>query len=52
MVKEKLRERAGLKKDVMLIGRFDHFLIWDKATWESKSIAQIPYEDAIAAAGR
>src|SRR5271168_334412 len=31
MVKEKLREGAGLKKDAMLVGRLDHFEIWDKA---------------------
>jgi MraZ protein len=52
MVKEKLREGAGLKKDVVLIGRLDHFLISDKAAWEAKSIAHIPYEDAIAAIGQ
>jgi MraZ protein len=51
MVKEKLRASAGLKKDVMLIGRLDHFLIWDKAGWDEKSLAQIPYEDAVAAIG-
>jgi MraZ protein len=52
MVKEKLRASAGLKKDVLLMGRLDHFLICDKATWEAKSVAQIPYEDAVAAMGR
>jgi MraZ protein len=51
MVKEKLRASAGLKKDVMLIGRLDHFLIWDQASWDEKSLAQIPYEDAVAAIG-
>lgn len=52
MVKEKLRETAGLKKDVMLVGRLDHFQIWNKATWETKSVAHMTYEDALAAIGR
>jgi len=52
MVKEKLRAVAGLKKDVVLVGRLDHFQIWDRATWEQKSVANIPYEDAVAAIGR
>jgi MraZ protein len=29
MVKEKMREMAGLKKDVMFVGRLGHFQIWD-----------------------
>ena len=52
MVKEKLRAVAGLKKDVILVGRLDHFQIWDRTTWEQKSVANIPYEDAVAAIGR
>jgi division/cell wall cluster transcriptional repressor MraZ len=31
MVKEKLRQGAGLKKEAVLVGRLDHFQIWDKA---------------------
>ncbi len=40
MVKEKLRASgAGLKKDAMLVGRLDHFQIWDKAAWDSRQTA-------------
>src|SRR5882762_7233723 len=39
MVKEKLREGAGLKKDAMLVGRLDHFEIWDKTAWEKQETA-------------
>ena len=51
MVKEKLREGAGLKKDAMLIGRLDHFQIWDKAIWEKKETATMTVEEALSAIG-
>src|SRR5271155_5783406 len=51
MVKEKLREGAGLKKDVMLVGRLDHFQIWDKAAWEKKDTATMTVEEALSAIG-
>jgi MraZ protein len=51
MVKEKLREGAGLKKDAVLVGRLDHFEIWDKAVWEKKGTATITVEDALSAIG-
>ena len=51
MVKEKLREAAGLKKDAMLVGRLDHFEIWDKAAWEKQKTASITVEDALSAIG-
>jgi MraZ protein len=52
MVKEKLRERAGLKKDVMLVGRLDHFQVWDEAEWEKLAAASVTVEDALDAIGR
>ncbi len=51
MVKEKLREGAGLKKDAMLIGRLDHFQIWDKSSWEKKDTATMTVEEALSAIG-
>ncbi len=51
MVKEKLREGAGLKKEAVLIGRLDHFQIWDKATWEKKDTATMTVEEALSAIG-
>ncbi len=39
MVKEKLRSGASLKKDAVLVGRLDHFQIWDKAAWSGKDTA-------------
>jgi MraZ protein len=51
MIKEKLREGAGLKKDAVLIGRLDHFQIWDKTTWEKKDTATMTVEEALSAIG-
>ena len=51
MVKEKLRAGAGLKKDAMLVGRLDHFEIWDKAAWQKKDTAAMTVEEALSAIG-
>lgn len=51
MVKESFRRGAGLKKDATLIGRLDHFQIWDKATWESRQPAPVTVEAALRAMG-
>ena len=51
MVKEKLREGAGLKKDAVLVGRLDHFQIWDKAAWAKKHVAELTVEEALSAIG-
>jgi MraZ protein len=52
MVKEKLRVVAGLKKEAVLVGRLDHFEIWDKAAWDEKPAGPTNLEDALAALGR
>jgi MraZ protein len=51
MVREKLREGAGLKKDAMMVGCLDHFEIWDKAAWEKKDVAEMTLEEALSAIG-
>ena len=51
MVKEKLRQKAGLKKEAVLVGRFDHFEIWDKAVWQKKPEAATTIEDAMSVMG-
>ena len=51
MVKEKLREGAGLTKDAVLVGRLDHFQILDKAVWEKKETATMTVEEALSAIG-
>jgi MraZ protein len=51
MVKEKLRQGANLKKEAVLVGRLDHFQIWDKAAWAAKDSAPTTVEEALAAIG-
>ena len=51
MVKEKLRARAGLKKEAVLVGLLTHFEIWDKAVWEKKQTAEPTVEEALSAIG-
>lgn len=51
MVKEKLRQRAGLKKEAVLVGLLTHFEIWDKAAWEKKKSAEPTVEEALSAMG-
>jgi MraZ protein len=51
MVKEKLRQGAQLKKEAVLVGRLDHFQIWDKALWGAKETVPTTVEEALAAIG-
>jgi MraZ protein len=51
MVKEKLREGARLKKEAVLVGRLDHFQIWDKSAWAAKETTPTTVEEALAAIG-
>jgi MraZ protein len=51
MVKEKLREGAALKKEAVLIGRLDHFQIWDKSAWGEMDTATMTVEEALSAIG-
>src|SRR5258706_14044936 len=51
MVKEKLRQRAGLKKEAVLVGLLSHFEIWDKAAWEKKQTTELTVEEALSAIG-
>jgi len=51
MVKQNLRQGAGLKKAAVLVGRLDHFQIWDRAAWGKKDVAKMTVEEALAAIG-
>ena len=51
MVKEKLRQGAGLKKEAVLVGRLERFEIWDKAVWNAKQATAITVEEALSAIG-
>jgi MraZ protein len=51
MVKQNLRQGAGLKKEAVLVGRLDHFQIWDRAAWGKKDASKMTVEEALAAIG-
>jgi MraZ protein len=51
MVKEKLRLGAGLKKESVMVGRLDHFEIWDKAAWDAQETTPTTIEEALSAMG-
>ncbi len=51
MVKEKLRQRAGLKKEAVLVGLLTHFEIWDKSVWDKKQTSEPTVEEALSAIG-
>jgi MraZ protein len=51
MVKEKLRAGAGLKKESVLVGRLNHFQIWDKAAWAAQESVPTTVEEALEAIG-
>jgi MraZ protein len=52
MVKEKLRQGAGLKKEAVLVGQLTHFEIWDKDAWEQREETAMTVEEALGAIGR
>jgi MraZ protein len=52
MVKEKLRAGAGLKKEAVLVGRFNHFQIWEKSAWQARETIPTTIEEALGALGR
>ncbi|GAB4252201.1 MAG: division/cell wall cluster transcriptional repressor MraZ [Candidatus Methylacidiphilales bacterium] len=51
LIKERLRQRAGLTRKAMLVGRLDHFQIWDAAVWEAQAAADVSVEQVFAEVG-
>lgn len=50
-IKEKHRKRAGLGKQVALVGKFDHFEIWDTEAWAKQQQVEMTLEEAADLAG-
>lgn len=50
-IKEKYRQHAGLGKTAALVGKFDHFEIWNSEAWAAQSVSEITLEEAAALAG-
>ncbi|NJK92272.1 MAG: division/cell wall cluster transcriptional repressor MraZ [Blastochloris sp.] len=51
MIKDKLRKEAALTKVAVLVGRFDHFEIWDAAKWKSAAVEDASFEQVMREAG-
>lgn len=45
MIKKNLREKAGLEKEAILVGKFDHFEIWNRKGWSSRADAARSFEE-------
>jgi MraZ protein len=41
LVKERLRQRAGLNRKAILVGRLDHFQIWDADLWDQQAADEV-----------
>jgi MraZ protein len=52
MVKEKLRARAGLKGEAVMVGQVGHFEIWNKPAYDAKQVADLTIEEALGAIGQ
>jgi len=50
-IKDKLRKQAALTKNAVLVGRFDHFEIWDVQAWESDAVEGLTFEKVMREAG-
>ena len=46
-----LRQRAGISRDVVILGLLDQIEIWDKARWEEKVRSAPPAEELTAKMG-
>ncbi len=51
MVKERLRKKAGLQKDAVLVGCLDHFEVWNQQAFAARPQAQITLEEAVESLG-
>ncbi len=51
LIPQSLRQRAGIVKDVVLIGVMDEIEIWDKARWAAKLATAPPPEELAARLG-
>lgn len=51
LVSQAMRQRAGITRDVVIIGVMDQIEIWDKARWQAKEATAPPPEDLSARLG-
>jgi MraZ protein len=51
MVKDKCRQHAGLKREAVLVGFWDHFQIWPADRWKARSEEETSFEQLAREAG-
>ena len=51
LISQGLRQRAGISRDVVILGVMDQIEIWDKARWEEKVRSAPPAEELTAKLG-
>jgi MraZ protein len=49
LIPENMLRRAGLTKEVVIIGVEDHIEVWDRARWEAYAEEQLAVHDQVAA---
>ncbi len=51
MIREKFRQHAGLNRQAVLVGRLDHFEIWEPRRWQKVAPPVLTFEELAKEAG-
>jgi len=51
MIREKFRQHAGLSRQAVLVGRLDHFEIWEPRRWQKVAPPSFTFEQLAKEAG-
>ena len=51
MIREKFRQHAGLNRQAVLVGRLDHFEIWEPRRWQKIAPPTLTFEQLAKEAG-
>jgi MraZ protein len=51
MIREKFRQHAGLNRQAVLVGRLDHFEIWEPRRWQKVAPPTLTFEELAKEAG-
>jgi len=51
MIREKFRQHAGLNRQAVLVGRLDHFEVWEPRRWQKVAPPTLTFEQLAKEAG-
>jgi MraZ protein len=51
MIREKFRQHAGLSRQAVMVGRLDHFEIWEPRRWQKVAPPTLTFEELAKEAG-